>query len=110
MISKIKKTKFCRILTPRFGSFLFQVYDGLISCIIVLKEFLSVFNKQKINFVTFHGNSCKEEKNASSITGVLQIRKNLCFEKKGNLNLHSNLLTTLHKTFAFHDYLSQFCS
>ena len=89
-----KKARFCHILTPRFGSlamqqkkhrwnnfylfFLrltlyFQVQFGLISCIIVLKEFLSVFNREaEKRKLTFHGNSCKEEKNVSSITRIFR--------------------------------------
>ena len=48
----------------------------LISCIIVLKEFASIFNKEtgKRYFLTFPGNGCKKEKNASSIIRILQIR------------------------------------
>ena len=31
------------------------------SCIIVFKLFVSVFNKEKKHFVTFHGDGCKEK-------------------------------------------------
>ena len=41
----------------------------------MLKKFVSVFNKKtgKIQFLTFHGGSCKEGKISSSLTRMLQI-------------------------------------
>ena len=91
-----KKAKFCHILTPWFGSLamqqkknrwnnfyffflrltlFFEVQFRLISCIIVLKDFLSVFNREtEKRKLTFHGNSCKEGKNVLSITRIFQIR------------------------------------
>ena len=39
----------------------------------MLKEFLSVFNREaEKRKLTFHGNSCKEEKNVSSITRIFR--------------------------------------
>ena len=77
------------------------------------------------DFVIFHGNGCKEEKNTSSLARIFvdsnylsenwldeyKARKKLqktYFKNKGNLNLHLNFLTNFHKTFTFHDYLLQF--
>ena len=42
----------------------FQAWFGLVICVTVLKEFISMFNKEteKRNFVTFHGDGCKEGK------------------------------------------------
>ena len=93
-----------------------------------------MFNKEtgKKHFLNFHGNSCKEGKNASSVLRILKIwtsteeieltgwvvsyKKVVTsnnFEKKYSKvikHLYLNFLTTFHKTFRFHDYLSQFYS
>ena len=37
-----------------------------------------------------------------------QPQKTYILRKKGSLNLYLSFLTTLHKTFTFHDYLLQF--
>ena len=44
-----------------------------VSCVIVFKEFVSMFNKEnrKHTLSTFYSSSCKEGKNASSITRIL---------------------------------------
>ena len=52
--------------------YIFSSIVWIDSSIIVLKEFVSVFNKKtEKKIATFHGNGCKEEKYASSITRIL---------------------------------------
>ena len=55
-----------------FDSIFFS-YFGLISCILVMQKFVSMFNKEtgKRQFLTFHVDSYKERKNASSVTRIL---------------------------------------
>ena len=78
--NKNEKTKFYRILTPWFefnevkdtplqqfllsSLYSFDSQFWLISCIIVLKEFASIFKKEtgKRHFLTFPDNGCKKGK------------------------------------------------
>ena len=115
-----------------FDSIIQGQFGLMISCIIVLKQFVWLFAKEtgKRHFLTFHGSGCKEKKsflnNMNLINSNYHLKnlvswmstkwrkcvslKGFQFEKndpKVKKHVPLNILTTFHKSFIYHGRLEQ---